>query len=133
MKVDNKKYFDDATFERAAKLIERAELTLVQICKVLHTSLSTLKRNMDLFYNDDSDTEGETDWKKIHEAKRKIVKRKRDIRIVYECKSCSYESKIKIEQCPKCFSLCIRKRELRNKVSTKELRTVKMTGRRKTK
>lgn len=140
MKVSDKKYFDDATLERAAKLIEKAELTLAEICKVLHTSLPTLKRNMDLYYNstvlqfDASEKDIENiNWIKSYKAKRKIAKRKRNTRIVYECHSCSYESEIEIEQCPKCSSLCIRKRELRNEVSVGELRTIKMTGRRKIK
>lgn len=136
MNVNGKKYFDDVTFEEAARLIKEAKLTPIEICKKLHTTLPTLKSNMDTYFNStalrfDVSEREKVDWLQSYKAKLKITKRKKNTRIVYECQSCSSESKVKIDQCSKCGSLCVRKRELRNKVSPGELRAIKMIGRRK--
>lgn len=132
MNINGKKYFDDATFEKAAKLIRKGKLTLDEICEKLHTSRLVLKRNMDAYFHISTD-EGETNWEKIYKARLKITKRKGNTRIVYECQSCSYEQKAEIDRCPKCGSYIIRKREYRNKVSSGELKAAKMIGRKKKK
>lgn len=130
MNVNGKKYFDDVTFKKAVKLIRKGKLTLNEICKELHTSRSVLERSMDAYFHISAD-EGEPNWVKIYKAKLKITKQKGNTRIVYECQSCSYEQVAKMERCPKCGSYSIRKTEIRNKVSSGELKASKMIGRRK--
>lgn len=133
MRVNHKKYYDDAKLERAAHLIREAKLTIAEICKELHTSVPTLIRNMNRYFNISED-EGETDWRKIYKAKRSITKKKRKrTRIVWECAACGGESKTEVEQCSRCGSYCINKRELRNKLTSGELRSANMIGRRKRK
>jgi len=128
MKVKNKKFYDDAKLEKAACLIKEAKLTLLEICEELHTSLPVLTRNMDYYFNTDADA---IDWKKMYKIKRSIDKRKKKVRIVYECAICGGESKVKTEKCQKCGSYCVNRQELRNEVSSEELRSANMTGRRK--
>jgi len=133
MRVNNKKYYNDATLEKAVKLIREAKLTLAEICAELHTSVSILTRNMNHYFSI-IDGEDEIDWRKIYKAKRSINKRKKKrTRIVWECAACGGESKTEIKQCQRCGSYCIRKRELRNKLTSAELRSANMIGRRKKK
>lgn len=133
MKINHKKYYDDAMLEKAACLIRKAEFTIAEICKELHTSVPTLTRNMDRYFNISED-EGETDWRKIYKVKRSITKKKRKrTRIVWECAMCGGESKTEIKQCIRCGSYCINRRELRNKLTSGELRSANIQGRRKKK
>jgi len=125
MRVNGKEYFDDATITRAADLIEAAELSLSAICKELHTSLPVLTRSMNLHFRISKD---EPNWREIHKAKRLILKRKKNVRVVWECQSCSYEAKIKFERCAKCGSNSVEKRELRNKIRPDEMRAIKKIG-----
>lgn len=130
MKVNNKKIYDDVTFAKAVRLVEEGKLSLTEIVKELHTSFSTLTRNMDWYFRINKRDSGETDWRKIHRTKRSIDKKKKNVRIVFECQACSNESVMDVRPCVKCGSYCITKRELRNKVSSAELRSEKMTGQR---
>lgn len=131
MKINRKEYYDDATLEKAVKLIREAELTIAEICKELHTSVPILTRNMNRYFSI-IDGEGETDWRKIYKTKYSINRQKRKrTRIVWECAMCSGESKIEIEQCQRCGSYCINKKELRNKLTTAELRSAKKIGHRR--
>lgn len=133
MKINHKKYYDDTKLEKAAGLIRKAELTIVEICKELHTSVSTLVRNMNRYFNT-IDGEGETDWRKIYKTKYSINKQKKKrIRIVWECAMCGGESKIEVKQCSRCGSYCINRRELIDKLTSTELRSANMQGRRKKK
>ena len=131
MRINHKKYYDDARLEKAAGLIRKAELTIAEICKELHTSTPTLVRNMDHYLNI-IDGEGETNWRKIYKTKYSINKRKKKrTRIVWECAACGGESKIEVDQCGRCGSYCISRRELRDKLTSTELRSANMQGRRK--
>lgn len=133
MKINHKKYYDDAMLKKAARLIREARLTITGICKELHTSVLTLTRNMDRYFGI-IDGEGETDWRKIYKVKYSINKRKKKrTRIVWECSACGGESETEINQCSRCGSYCINKRELRNKLTSGELRSANMIGRRKRK
>lgn len=133
MRINHKKYYDDATLEKAARLIRKAELTVAEICKELHTSVPTLTRNMNRYFSISED-ESETDWRRIYKAKRSINKQKKKrTRVVWDCAMCGGESKTKVDQCSKCGSYCIKRRELINKLTTQELRTANMIGRRKDK
>lgn len=133
MRINGKKYYDDATLEKAAGLIRKAELTVAEICKELHTSLPTLVRNMNRYFSV-IDGEGETNWRKIYKTKYSINRQKKKrTRIAWECAMCGNESKTEIHQCSKCGSYCIRKRELINKLTSIELRTANMIGRRQKK
>ena len=137
MRVNNKKIYDDATMVKAAKLLSGGEHTIKEILKELHTSLTIFNRSMDWYFRRLKDIKnGETDWKAIFRAKRRVVRKKRDTRIVYECQACSYEedyttgSFSQMKQCPKCGSFSVEQKELRNRISLAELKSIKMTGRR---
>jgi len=131
MRINHKKYYDDAMLEKAVRLIRKAELTIAEICKKLHTSVPTLTRNINRYFKISED-EGETDWRKIYKAKHSIIKKKRKrTRIVWECAACGGESKTEVDQCSRCGSYCIRKRELRDKLTSAELKSANMQGRRK--
>ena len=132
MRVNKKIVYDDATFALAVKLIEEGRLTLSEIVKRLHTSSQVFIRNMNWYFciKKRRGQKGETDWRKIHRTKLRISKKKRDVRIVFECQACSNESVMAARPCPKCGSYCIRKQELRNKISSAEIRSEKMAGRR---
>jgi len=118
MRINGKNYLDDATMAEAAKLIWEAELTLSQICKLLHTTMPVLTRSMGWHFHI-------SDWKGIHAVKRSIFKEKRDVRIVWECQSCSYEAGTEFGRCQKCGSYSIEKKELRNKIRADEMRAIK--------
>jgi len=126
----SKKYYDYATLIRAVRLIRETKLTLLEICKELHTSLPVLIRNMNWYFNIPEIGENAVDWKKMYATKRSIDKRKKNVRIVYECAMCGGESEIKIKPCQKCGSYCVNRRELRNEISAEELRSANMTGQR---
>ena len=97
MRINHKKYYDDATLEKAAHLIRAAELTITEICKKLHTSIPTLIRNMNRYFNF-IDVEDGIDWRKIYKTKHSINKQKKKrTRIVWECGMCGGESKIEIK------------------------------------
>lgn len=131
MKVNHKKWYNDATLEKAARLIREAELTVAGICKELHTSVSTLIRNMNRYFNA-IDGEGETNWRKIYKTKYSINKQKKKrTRIVWECAMCGGERKTGADQCSKCGSYCIKRRELPDKLTSAELRSANMIGRRR--
>lgn len=134
----HRKTFDDATLVDAICLIEEGNLTITEICLKLHTTFPTLKRSVDLYLKsiaaDEDGKDGiEIDWVKAHKIKRSIDKRKKNTRIVYECQLCSNESTIEVSSCSKCGSGCMIRKELRNKISSSELKAIKMTGRRKKK
>lgn len=133
MRINHKKYYDDATFEKAAGLIKKAELTIAEICKELHTSVPTLVRNMNRYFSI-IDGEGETDWRKIYKTKYSINKQKKKrVRIVWECAMCGGESETEVDQCQRCGSYCVSRKELQDEITSSELRSANMTGRRKDK
>ena len=103
MTVEDKKVFDVATLAEATKLISEAELSLIKICAILQTSFSVLIRNMNHFFHVNPG-EDKPEWQQIHEKKYKIFETSKDTRNVLECQSCSYESTVKIDRCPKCKS-----------------------------
>jgi len=130
MTIETKKIFNATTFEKAVKLIREAKFTIAEICKELHTSVPTLVRNMNCYFNIPED-ESETDWRKIYKVKYSINKQKKKrTRIVWECVMCGGESKTEVDQCKRCGSYCINKRELREELTSTELRSANMTGHR---
>jgi len=131
MRISYKKCYDDVTLAKAAELIKKAEFTIAEICKELHTSVPTLVRNMNRYFSI-IDGEGETDWRKIYKTKYSINKQKKKrTRIVWECAMCGGESKTEVDQCSRCGSYCINRRELIDKLTSTELRAANMIGRRK--
>lgn len=131
MRVNGKKYYDDATFEKAARLIREAKLTIAEICKELHTSIPTLTRNMNHYFSV-IDGKDEINWRKVYKAKYSINKQKKKrTRIVWECAMCGGESEIEVVRCSRCGSYCVKRRELQDKITSTELKSVNMTGHRK--
>ena len=120
-----KKVFDAETFKEAKKLINAAELSLTKICEELHTTFSVLKRNMNLYLKAD-ENKGEMDWTEIYKTKYYTLKRKNKTRIVFECQSCSYESSIEIEHCPKCGSFCVEEKILKGPLTWQQIRVMNM-------